>query len=364
MERAGSFAETPHRVPGESPEGGCDMKHPGRTPPFRDPRGEPVPGSIAETRYLRIGGIDQWVLIRGERDTNPVLVLLHGGPGMSETSFFRCCNAPLERHFTVVYWDQRGAGKSYDRGIPSASMTVERFIRDLDELVAYVCTRVGTSRVTLFGHSWGSALGVLYAARFPEKIAAYVGSGQYGSWPAAEAASYAFALAEAERRHHRRALRELRAIGPHPYGAREVLKERTWVQRFDGQLSVRGLWNMARLVLGAPESSIIDVPRLLRGFLFSQERLWAEASTLNLLTLVPALRMPVFFLLGRRDHWVPPDTSEAYFETLVAPSKMLVWFERSGHEPFVDEPAAFNRAMVDLVRPVASRACEPATGAG
>jgi pimeloyl-ACP methyl ester carboxylesterase len=207
------------------------MRHPGKTPPFCGPRGKPVPGSIAEIRYLRIGGIDQWTLIRGERATNPPLVLLHGGPGMSETSFFRVCNASLEESFTVVYWDQRGTGKSYNRRIPGASMTVEQFVSDLDELVTYVRTRIGATKVSLFGHSWGSALGVLYAARFPQKVAVYVGSGQYGDWAAAEAASYAFALAEAQRRTNRKALQQLRAIGPPPYGARQLLKERTWIQQ-------------------------------------------------------------------------------------------------------------------------------------
>jgi pimeloyl-ACP methyl ester carboxylesterase len=81
-----------------------------------------------------------------------------------------------------------------------------------------------------------------------------------------------------------------------------------------------------------------------------------RVSKINLLTLVPALQMPVFFLLGRRDHWVPPETSVAYFDALEAPSKRLVWFEESGHEPFVDEAAAFNAAMVELVRAVVAPA--------
>jgi pimeloyl-ACP methyl ester carboxylesterase len=287
------------------------MKHLRKPPPFRGPHGEPLPESIAEIKYLRLGGVDQWVMIRGERVTNPPLVLLHGGPGMSETSFFRHCNAPLEKSFTVVYWDQRGAGKSFERGISRSSMTVDQFLVDLDELVTYVRKRLGTSKVTIFGHSWGSALGVLYAARFPEKVVTYIGSGQYGDWSAAEAASYAFALAEAQRRNNSKALKELRAIGPPPYSASQLLKERTWIQRFDGQLSARGLWNMGRLLLAGPESSIIDLPNLLRGFRFSQNALWAEASKLNLLKLAPALQMPVFFFLGRRDHWVPPETSLA-----------------------------------------------------
>jgi pimeloyl-ACP methyl ester carboxylesterase len=329
------------------------MRHAGKTPPFRGPRGEPIPGSIAEARYLQIGGIDQWVLIRCERASSPPLVLLHGGPGMSETSFFRCCNAALEKAFTVVYWDQRGAGKSYDRKIPTASMTVEQFISDLDELITYVRRRVGTSTVTIFGHSWGSALGVLYAARFPQKVAAYIGSGQFGDCAAAEAASYAYALAEAHRRNNRKALRALRALGPPPYDAGQLLKERTWIQDFDGQLSVKALWNMGRLVLGGPESSITDLPNLLRGFWFSQKLLWPEVARLNLLQLAPRLEMPVFFFLGRRDHWVPAETSVAYFNALTAPSKTLVWFEDSGHEPFVDEPAKFNAAMLDVVRAAA-----------
>lgn len=82
------------------------------------------------------------------------------------------------------------------------------------------------------------------------------------------------------------------------------------------------------------------------------DAMWPEVSRLNLIELAPALRMPVFFVLGRNDHWVPPETSVAYFERLTAPSKKLVWFEHSGHEPFVDEPDKFNAAMAELVRPV------------
>jgi pimeloyl-ACP methyl ester carboxylesterase len=328
------------------------MKHLGKTPPFCGPRGELVPHSIAEINYLRLGGLDQWVMMRGESLGNPPLIVLHGGPGFTEMRLFRHFNAPLEKSFTVVYWDQRGTGKSFHREIPRSSMTVEQFIADLDELVDAVCRRVGKNKVAIFGHSWGSALGVLYAARFPEKVAAYVGSGQIGDWAAAESSSYAFALAEAQRRNNRKALKELRVIGPPPYSARSLWTERTRLQRFDGQLKVRALWNMGRIVLGGPESSVFDLPNILRGFRFSLDAMWAEVSTLNLLQLVPALQMPVFFFLGRGDHWVPPETSVAYFDTLSAPSKTLVWFEDSGHEPFVDEPAKFNAAMVELVRPI------------
>ncbi len=114
------------------------MKHRGTTPPFRGIRGEILPGSIAEIGYLRLGGVDQWVMIRGENVANPLLIWLHGGPGFPEMRLFRSFNSPLERDFTVVYWEQRGTGKSFDNKIPRSSMTVEQFIADLKAAVAYV----------------------------------------------------------------------------------------------------------------------------------------------------------------------------------------------------------------------------------
>jgi pimeloyl-ACP methyl ester carboxylesterase len=329
------------------------MRHPGHTQPFRGPDGGILPNSIAEIGYLHLGGLDQWVMIRGESLDNPPLILLHGGPGMSETFFFRHFNAPLEKSFTVVYWDQRGTGKSFDRAIPRSSMTVEQFVTDLSELVEAVRARVGSRKLVLFGHSWGSALGTLYAAKFPEKVAAYVGSGQVGDSQAGEAASYAFALAEAERLGNRRALKALRAIGPPPHTAKSLWVERTWLSRLEGLATARVMWKTGRMFLEGPEQSLFDVRNMLRGFRFSIDAMWDEASTLNLLAAVPALQMPVFFFLGRRDHWVPPETSVAYFNALEAPSKTLVWFEESGHEPFADEAEKFNASMEDLVRPVA-----------
>jgi pimeloyl-ACP methyl ester carboxylesterase len=294
-------------------------------------------------------------MIRGESLANPPLIFLHGGPGYTEMPLFRHFNAPLEKSFTVVNWDQRGAGKSFDRKIAKSSMTVEQFIADLDELVDRVRERLGKNKVAIFGHSWGSALGVLYAARFPQKIAAYVGSGQIGDWPAGELSSYSFVLAEAERRNNRKAVKQLCALGEPPYTAKRLWVQRMWLARIEGLRGGMSLWKLGRIVLGGPESSIFDLPNFLRGFRFSLDAMWAEVSALNLVKAVPALEMPVFFFLGRHDHWVPAETSVAYFDSLTAPCKRLLWFEESGHEPFMDEPAKFNAAMVDLVRPILGR---------
>ncbi len=139
---------------------------------------------------------------------------------------------------------------------------------------------------------------------------------------------------------------------PYPPAA-SVFKERTWLQRFDGQLRPAALWKYGRIALGERNHRSSICPISGGGFRFSMDAMWTEVSKLNLVTAAPILQMPVFFFLGRHDRWVPPATSVAYFDALTAPSKELVWFEESGHEPFVDEPARFNRAMLERVRPVA-----------
>jgi len=197
-------------------------------------------------------------------------------------------------------------------------------------------------------------LGVLYAARFPEKVSAYVGTGQIGDWPASELLSYAFVLAEAERRNNRKAINELRAIGepPHTYGKMTV--QRKWLTRYVGIVRGMSLWQFVRITLGGPESSIFDLPNIMRGLMFSA-CMWPEISALNLVQAVPALQMPVFFFIGRHDHVVAGETSAAYFDVLTAPSKRFVWFEESAHEPPVEEPAKFNALMAELVRPLTLR---------
>ena len=329
------------------------MKRQVKTPKFEGPDRAMLPGSIAETAYLRLGGIDQWVMIRGENVANPVLIALHGGPGFPETNFFRHFNSELEKTFTLVHWEQRGAGKSFTRDTPESSMTIDRFVSDLDELVDAVCARLNKKRVVILGHSWGSSLGTFYAARHPDKVSAYVGTGQIGDLQASELSSYAFVLAEAERRSNRAALRQLRAIGKPPYTAKTIMVQRKWLSRFVGIMRGKTFWQVFRAMRASPESSIFDLPDVFRGAMFSLRTLWSEVSQVNLETSVPELKMPVFFFIGRHDHQVAAETSAAYFDKLIAPSKQLVWFEESAHMPPFEEPEKFNAKLVELVAPVA-----------
>jgi pimeloyl-ACP methyl ester carboxylesterase len=212
--------------------------------------------------------------------------------------------------------------------------------------------RFDNDKVAIYGHSWGSALGVLYAARFPDKVAAYVGAGQIGNWPTSETMCYDFSLAEAERRGNRKAFRELRGIRPPPHTPRRVIVQRKWLMQFVGMVRDMSTWRLSRIMISGPECSLWDLPNILRGTLFSTDAMWEEVSALNLMHAAPVLAVPVFFFIGRHDHVIAPETSVAYFDMLTAPSKKLVWFEESAHEPPFEEPDKFNATMTESVRPV------------
>jgi len=303
---------------------------------------------VAEAGFVTLGGIPQWVEIRGADAANPALIALHGGPGMPETPLLRHYNAAVENAFTVVYWDQRGAGRSFSRAIPDASMTVDRFVADLEELVDHVRRRLAKDKVAIFGHSWGSALGTLYAERHPEKVSAYIGTGQIGDLAASERAGYDFVLAEAKRRGNARGVAELTRLGPPPYTNQQMMVQRRWLGRFMGMFGRVPFFKAVRIVLFAPGSSPFNIPKVFQGMFFSLRTLWPQVSAINLETAAPELKMPVWFLSGRNDHQVDAAVAEQYFNKLVAPKKQLVWFENSGHFAPFEEPAKFNATMAEI----------------
>lgn len=178
------------------------------TEPFRDHGGRILPGSVATMEMVPIGGTSQSLWIRGEDAGNPALILLHGGPGTSESVLFRHYDALLEAHFLVVYWEQRGAGRSYHGDLAPQSMTVSRLVQDLDELVELVRSRFKKRTVILLGHSWGTVLGTIYASMHPDKVAVYIGIGQVADMPSGERLSYGYARDQAILRGDHRALRE------------------------------------------------------------------------------------------------------------------------------------------------------------
>jgi pimeloyl-ACP methyl ester carboxylesterase len=322
------------------------------TAPFRDDRGRQIPRSVAMVTDETIGGVAQRLWFRGVDVDNPAVILLHGGPGTSEGALFRRFNSDLEHEFLMVYWEQRGTGRSYRASIPPESMTIDQFVRDLDDVVELVRARFHKRRVVLLGHSWGSAIGLSYAARHPGKVAAYVGVGQVADMREGERLSYEFALGEARRRNDRDAIRALQEIGPPPHGVDAMLTSRKWVERFGG--SFHADLSTGKLIWAAlqtDEANLIDLIRFGQGNRFSLKHLWEEFRTFDIDDRLARFETPIVFMLGRHDWQVPAVLAARYFERIDAPAKRLVWFERSAHNPPFEEPARFNRAVIDALTP-------------
>ena len=323
------------------------------TRPFTDRQGRVIPGSIATMEMIELGGVRQSVWIRGRDAGAPALILVHGGPGASESALFRRYDAALEDHFVVVYWEQRGTGRSYRDDIHRSSMTIGRMVQDLDELVDTVRSRFGKQRVALLGHSWGTILGTLYAQRHPGKVSVYVGIAQIANFSEGERVSLAWALREAELRRDTRALEKLRALAPAPRSVDEELELGRWVERLGG--SMRSGLSPGKLIWAAlrtDEAGMMDLIRFGQGNRFSLEALRPQYARVDL-TRSRCFEVPVVFMLGRHDWHVPSVLAAEYFGAIEAPSKRLVWFERSAHNPPFEEPGAFVRAMLTHVLPLA-----------
>ena len=308
-------------------------------------------------RTVRLGGLDQTVVIRGEDRRNPVLLFLHGGPGYSEIPYMRAFQTPLESRFTVVQWDQRGTGKSYSPSIPRESMTIQQFVSDTCQLAEWLRDRFHQRKIVLVGHSWGSIIGTLAVQRRPDLFSAYVGIGQVVDVVEGEKISYQFTLDQARRLKNKEAARELAGIGTPPYynnSLDNVFVQRKWLSALGGAVhSLKEDRRLDDIYFSAPEYSDQDRARLKQGIRFSMSCLADQLLQVHLLEQAPKLEVPVFFLAGRYDYTTPFELTKRYFDRLSAPRKELIWFEHSSHSPHLEEPEKFAKVMIDRVLPAA-----------
>lgn len=300
---------------------------------------------------VRIGGIKQAISIRGDDQGNPVLLYLHGGPGYPLFPFepLQESMLRLERQFTMVYWEQRGTGKSFNWRIPRKSMNIEQFIEDTRQVIEYVRRETGAEKVFLWGHSWGSNIGALFASRYPELLHAYISTGQSVSPFENERLAYEFVLEKALEENHRRALRQLARIDTlvANYSLNDALTVRRWVFRYGGIVREgqdRPYVDLSEIgqILTAPEYSITDRINLILFPTFSAEELWEDLKAFDLREAAPRIQVPVYFLVGKYDRIVSARLAMEYFEMLEAPQgKHLILFEHSAHRPFDEEREKF-----------------------
>lgn len=315
--------------------------------------------SIAVLEKLKIGGSDQWILERSENIDNPILLFLHGGPGTSQLTLNRRNTRALEKYFIVVNWDQRGAGKSYHAIKDTAKMNIGQFVEDTRELTLVLLKKYHKERIVLAGHSWGSIIGALTVSKYPELYSCYVGIGQAARMEESEKTSYQWTLEQAVKRKDRGAIEALEKMGPPPYTGdwrAKTITQRRYLGRFGGEY-LAGKNGAFGPVIGSllfsREYTLIDRINFFRGIFGSMRLLWPQLLKVDLFKSVPEFRIPVFFMEGRYDYEAPSNIAARYFDSIRAPSKELIWFEKSAHMPNSEERDLFNGVMLEKVLPAA-----------
>ena len=328
---------------------------PGKPRPIVDENGRPLAGSIAEKIRVNINGVQQGMFIKSRDATNPVLLFLHGGPGMPEYFLTERYPTGLEAIFTVVWWDRRGAGLSYSPHIPRETMTIEQSIADTLAVTDYLRQRFGQEKIYLLAHSGGSFIGIQAAARAPELYHAYLGMGQMTYQIKSEQLAYAYMLEQFRANGDKSMVRSLEqapvtlAVPLPPAYARvrdEAMHKLGVGTTRDMKSVVTGIflpsWQFREYTLG-------EKINLWRGKLFSHAILWDEMIATDLTQQVTELALPVYFLHGKYDYTCSYTLAKAYFEQLKAPLKGFYTFEHSAHSPVFEEPERMSRVLKEDV---------------
>ena len=309
--------------------------------------------SIDEKIKVVLGNLPQKIHIVSNDDTLPILLFLHGGPGVVNRHSIMQNHLDLLDTFTIVTWDQRGSGGSF-KGARQDTLTVSQMTDDAAELVQYLCKRFMKDKILIIGGSWGSVLGTFLVYRYPDNIAAFVGFGQVVDGTKNEEISYTFALDAATAAGDEKSIKLLKSVGPpkkgiYTGGLKGLMKQRKVMMKYGGYSPDSKKDSLFKSfvipVLLSGEYSISDIIGLIKGYRFVLSAMWPEVAGMDLAAECGKFTVPYFILDGRLDYNTPASLVEEYFETIEAPNKELIWFESSGHNPMNDEPELFKNTL-------------------
>lgn len=328
------------------------------TQPILGADGKSLPNSIATVEKVRLGGADQWLIIRGEDVAKPVLLFLSGGPGASEAARVVRFNQELEKDFVVVIWEQRGCGKSYPSQNPKSKLTLEQYTADIIELTDLLRARFDEDKIYLVGHSWGTIIGVRAVQARPELFHAYVGTAQMVNVRETDEIIYQMVLDHSRETGDTQFVRTLEAQGPPPYFGKSPI--RPYATLFGREYALYEYPNIKNeeyrrdgdilmLMFKQPEYGWLDRAYYLLGLMNTFNVVYPQLQELDLRQDDTHFDLPVYVVLGRHDMNNPSQVPEDYFDKLEAPDKQLVFFEDSGHGMIWEEAELFHRLMVGTV---------------
>ena len=320
-----------------------------------------APQGIQETYTLHVGGIDQWVNVRGQDRSNPVILFIHGGPASPVMPTMWQFQRPLEEYFTVVNYDQRGAGKTFRGNDPAAvagTIHIRNYVDDAIAIAEQVRKRYHKDKLILMGHSWGTVVAMKAALERPDLFHAYVGIGQVINTRDNEKLSFDYGMAQARAHGNKEAIAEMESIAPYP-GDKPITRERIivarkWPQFYGGLSAFRDTSTYYfDAPLLSPEYDCADAHAIDEGSRFTFDKLIAEFLTVDFKG-VHDFPIPVVMFMGRHDYTTPSAPTAAWLERVQAPYKQGVWFEHSAHMMPWEEPGKLLTSLLQYVRPLAT----------
>ncbi len=312
---------------------------PASTPSIHSPENN----SVAQIEYVKIGGMDQCILIRSENSSNPILLFLHGGPGMPMMYLAHEFQRPLEKHFTVVQWDRRGAGKTFSKNKPKPeTITTRQIINDTYHLIDTLRNRYGQDKVILAGHSFGTYIGSIMTHERPDLFKAYISIGQVVDVVREKKIQAEFIKEQARLRGKKEIIKTLESG--------DGSNVENWLFEFGGELkNHQSFFPLIWSGLRSPEYKMAEVLDVAKGSSFSSKNMRYNVLSENIFSEITSYQLPVYFFVGRSDYTTPFILIEEYYHKINAQKKELVYFEESAHFPFFEEPEKFCSEIIRLL---------------
>ena len=301
--------------------------------------------SISTLKQVAINGTKHEIMIRGNDKKNPVIIFVHGGPGTPEIPYVRKYQDLLEQNFTTVHYDERASGKSYHFFEDYSNLSIDLLVDDLIALTDYISKKLCTKQIILVGHSFGTVVGIKAANKAPKKYLAYIGLGQIGDFWSRELESLEYCLTQATLQKNEEDIKAINACRESVLGHKDTFP-RKFTRKYGGvSRLINDTSDMVSGILLNPEYNLFDTIRFGKGRSVSNNILWAELMQGNLPDEVSELKIPCYFVMGKYDYLTPVKTAKEYFDSISAPVKEFVVFDKSAHYPQFEEKENFFKLM-------------------
>lgn len=301
-----------------------------------------------KTEYVTINNSKQNIMTMSTNISNPVLLIVHGGAGSPDRPLVQKYNFKLADYYTVICWDQRGAGLSYSNN----NLTIELMLNDLKAVAEYLCSEYGKDKIYIAGHSWGAYLGLRFAEIYPEYVKYYIGTGQGISSIVDEIDKYNFVIEQAAKRNEKKAISKLKHFGEpvgFTYKCDDVKAKKfigNMIHKYGGYICDNNDFNIGKYLSLYLKCYKFNIIKVLKGIAKSASSLNVEMNKEDKISCITRLDVPILLISGEDDMVCPVAATERWYNCLNAPSKRFVKIKNAAHMVNFEQPEEWNKLLI------------------